>query len=104
MARGADVEWVMAAVNVLALAGRRIDAPGAPPKFPLDSLALVKERVRGLLVQQKTDVLVCAAASGADLIALGEARALGLRRRIVLPFAVGRFRSASVTDRPGDSG
>jgi hypothetical protein len=48
--------------------------------------------------------LVCSAACGADLVALEQARQLGLRRRIVLPFAPERFRKTSVVDRPGGWG
>ena len=48
--------------------------------------------------------LVSAPACGADLIALSEAGALGMRRRIVLPFDRQRFRETSVVDRPGDWG
>jgi hypothetical protein len=64
--------------RIAALAGRRIDAADAPPRFPLANVA--------------------------DLIALEAAGRLGLRRRIVLPFAAERFRATSVTDRPGDWG
>lgn len=49
-------------------------------------------------------MLVCSAACGADLVALDVAAALNIARRIVLPFAVDRFRQESVTDRPGDWG
>ena len=45
--------------------------------------------------------LVCAAACGADLVALQAARELELRRRIVLPFSVEMFKKSSVIDRPG---
>ena len=44
---------------------------------------------------------MCAAACGADLLALAAAAELGLRRRIVLPFAIQIFRARSVVDRPG---
>lgn len=45
--------------------------------------------------------LVCAAACGADLVALKTAGELGVRRRIVLPFSVEIFKKSSVIDRPG---
>ena len=48
--------------------------------------------------------MVASAACGADLVALEAAEQLGIRRRIVLPFGPERFRSTSVTDRPGDWG
>jgi hypothetical protein len=91
--------------TVVALAGRRIDAPDtAPPRFPLENVAAVRQRIADLLAAERVTDLVCAAACGADLIALEEAGRLGLRRRIVLPFAAERFRETSVTDRPGDWG
>ena len=90
---------------VIALAGRRIDAPHAdPPRFPSDSIALVRERIAQSLASERAVALVCSAACGADLLALKEAERLGIRRRIILPFAPERFRDTSVTDRPGDWG
>ena len=90
---------------IVALAGRRIDAPGTePPKFPLINVPLVRARLAEVLVAEGAEVLVCSAACGADLLALGEAERLGLRRRVVLPFAAERFRETSVVDRPGDWG
>ena len=90
---------------VVALAGRRVDAPGTePPRFPLENVPVVRERLAELLARERAAALVCSAACGADLLALGEAERLGLRRRVVLPFAPGRFRETSVVDRPGDWG
>ena len=90
--------------TVVALAGRRIDAPGAdPPRFPPERVPAVRQRLVDMLAAEQAAVLVCSAACGADLVAL-EAERLGLRRRIVLPFAAERFRTTSVTDRPGDWG
>jgi hypothetical protein len=90
---------------VLALAGRRIDAGGAdPPRFPLSQVLLVRRRIARLLVKESVVAVVCSGACGADLIALEEAKRLGLRRRIVLPFARERFRLFSVVDRPGNWG
>src|SRR5215510_14628657 len=91
--------------RVAALAGRRIDAADASTsRFPLANTELVRERLQALLRAEQSDALVCSAAYGADLIALDVAGALGLRRRVVLPFAAERFRQSSVTDRPGDWG
>jgi hypothetical protein len=91
--------------SVIALAGRRIDAPDTdPPRFPLKNMSIVRERLAVLLAAEHAKALVCSAACGADLIALEEAERLGLRRRIVLPFPPERFRETSVTDRPGDWG
>jgi hypothetical protein len=90
---------------VVALAGRRIDAPETDrPRFPLKNVPIVRRRLAALLSAENAEALVCSAACGADLIALEEAERLGLRRRIVLPFPPKRFRETSVTDRPGDWG
>jgi hypothetical protein len=90
---------------VIALAGRRIDAPDTnPPRFPLENVPMVRQRLADMFTAERTEALVCSAACGADLIALEEAERLGIRRRIVLPFSPDRFRSTSVTDRPGEWG
>jgi hypothetical protein len=91
--------------QVAALAGRRIDAAdAASARFPLANTEVVRARLQALLRAEQSRALICSAACGADLIALDVAGALGLRRRIVLPFAPERFRETSVTDRPGDWG
>jgi hypothetical protein len=64
----------------------------------------VPERIRAMLQTHHAAGLVSSAACGADLLALSEARKLGLRRRVVLPFDRKKFRSTSVTDRQGDWG
>ena len=88
---------------IIALSGRRIDPEGArPPRFPLGNVELVQERVRKLLQKEAVTAVVSSAACGADLLTLREARALGIRRRVVLPFDRRRFRETSVLDRPGD--
>jgi hypothetical protein len=90
---------------VVALAGRRVDAPGAePPRFPLENVPLVRGRIAELLAGEAAVALVCSGACGADLVALEEAERLGLRFRMVLPFPAARFRNTSVVDRPGDWG
>lgn len=61
----------------------------------------MKDAIRERLTSGGVRALVCAAACGADLLALSVASDLGLRRRIVLPFAVEVFRAGSVVDRPG---
>jgi hypothetical protein len=91
--------------RVAALAGRRIDAAdAATSRFPLANTKLVRGRLQALLRAEQSDALACSAACGGDLIALNVAGALGLRRRVVLPFVPERFRATSVTDRPGDWG
>jgi hypothetical protein len=89
---------------VIALAGRRVDAENAPERFPATRIPIVRERLRAFLLERHAAALVCSAACGADLLALGLAGDLGLRRRIVLPFAPERFRKTSVIDRGGDWG
>jgi hypothetical protein len=90
---------------IIALAGRRIDAPGADTsRFPLANVATVRARIRSLLVECQAHAVVCSAACGADLLALEAAGELGLRWRVVLPFARDSFRETSVVDRPGDWG
>ena len=90
---------------VIALAGRRIDASGAETtRFPISNVGVVRQRLRELFETLRAQALVSSAACGADLIALLEAGALGMRRRVVLPFDREQFRASSVTDRPGEWG
>ncbi len=90
---------------VIALAGRRVDAPGvAVPRFPEASVQLVAEEVARFFAEGSVRGLVSAAACGADIIALEAAGRLGMRRRVVLPSAPEVFRQSSVVDRPGDWG
>lgn len=89
---------------IVILAGRRIDEVNAKEeRFPLKNAERVAEEVRARLHDLGAEVLICAAACGADLIALNEAKAMGIRLRIVLPFSPERFRQTSVVDRPGNS-
>ncbi|MGY4282638.1 putative acylesterase/phospholipase RssA [Bradyrhizobium sp. LM2.7] len=91
--------------SVLALAGRRIDAPDTrPARFPVEAIPTVRRRLASLLARDRVVAIVCSASCGADLLALEEAERRGLRRRIVLPFPPDRFRQSSVIDRPGDWG
>lgn len=89
---------------IVALAGRRIDAEGAPVRFPLKQAPSVKGRLTRLLRALQPDALICSAACGADLLALEAAAALNIPVTIVLPFTPERFRETSVVDRPGDWG
>jgi hypothetical protein len=91
-------------MTVVALAGRRIDAVGAPARFPLDQAPRVRKRLDRLLRQLRPAALVCSAACGADLLALEAAESLNIPVIIALPFAPDRFRETSVVDRPGDWG
>jgi hypothetical protein len=90
---------------IVALAGRRIDAPDArEPRFPLQNIELVRQRIRGFFAQHRPTALVCSAANGADLLALELAGQLAIERQIILPFPAEVFRNTSVIDRPGDWG
>lgn len=90
---------------VIALAGRRIDAPGASQRrFPAENVDLVFNRLRTFFEEQKPSALVSSAACGADLLAIAAARELGIARHIILPFAAADFRQTSVADRGGDWG
>jgi hypothetical protein len=90
---------------IVALAGRRIDAPNQEePRFPLANIGDVQTRIRQQLKAHQATTLICSGACGADLLALEVAVELGLRFRLVLPFAPERFREVSVIDRPGDWG
>jgi hypothetical protein len=101
----ADISFHGWRVMIIALAGRRIDTPNAGiRRFPPENLELVRTRIRSVLQAKSVAVLISSAACGADLIALEEAGAMGLRCRIVLPFDAQRFRVTSVTDRPGNWG
>ncbi len=90
---------------IIALAGRRIDPlDAAVPRFPLEKSLAVRENIRRVLLEKHATALVCAAACGADLLALDAAGELGVQRHIILPFAPQQFRAASVVDRPGEWG
>jgi hypothetical protein len=90
---------------VIALAGRRIDGPDAsPPRFPLENVPLVRQRLGELFEREAATALVSSAACGADLVALTIAGGRGMRRRVILPFSRDTFRATSVTDRPGEWG
>lgn len=88
--------------TVVALAGRRIDAPDADEvRFPLENADAVRARLREVFRRCDAVALVCSAACGADLLALEVAGGLHLRRVVVLPFNAASFRRVSVIDRPG---
>jgi hypothetical protein len=90
---------------IVALAGRRVDFPDiAEMRLPPQNVDKVRERIREFLKANHASVLVCAAACGADLLALEAAGDLRIRRHIVLPCTRDVFRRTSVADRPGDWG
>jgi len=81
-------EWPRCRV-IAALAGRLTASP------------VVRARIGEALTASGAATLVCAAACGADLLALDVAGELGLRRCIVLPFAPEVVRERSVAGRAG---
>jgi hypothetical protein len=87
-------------VTVVALAGRRIDAPDAETRrFPPANEDTVREQLRGVFEELGATTIVSSAACGADLVALEVAGVMGLRRVVVLPWERDRFRERSVVDR-----
>jgi hypothetical protein len=90
---------------ILALAGRRIDNATLPlPQFPLGNIGIVRRRIESEFRRLQARILISSAACGADLLALDVAGELGIARHVVLPFDQVRFRTSSVTDRPGTWG
>lgn len=90
---------------IVALAGRRIDAPKADSKrFPAENADKVKQQIQDFFKEHNATALVSAAACGADILALEVAGELGIRRRIILPYDKKSFRASSVADRAGDWG
>lgn len=90
---------------IIALAGRRVDPTDAEvERFPPAEVGRVRDRLRTLLGDAGATALVGSGACGSDLLAMEVAGELGLRRRMVLPFELGRFRATSVADRPGNWG
>jgi hypothetical protein len=90
---------------IIAVAGRRIDAIDTKtPRFPLENVPDVEHRLDELFERATATAMVASAACGADLLALTVAGKRGMRRRVVLPFSRDKFRTTSVTDRPGNWG
>jgi hypothetical protein len=84
---------------IAALAGRRIDAKdSAATRFPLKNAPAVADRIRSRFQSLAISTLVCAAARGADLLALDVAGELSIRRCVVLPGNAASFRASSVVD------
>jgi hypothetical protein len=88
---------------IIALAGRRVDRPGANQKrFPPENTERVQRQISDFLKSAEATTLVCAAACGSDILALEAAGALGIRRRVVLPYDRETFKQSSVADCLGD--
>jgi len=89
--------------KIVALAGRRIDAPNAALRhFPAQKVEPVSIRTRSTFEVEAVRTLASSAACGDDLIALAQARVLGWRQPAILPFDLQLFRRTSVKDCSGD--
>jgi len=78
---------------VVALAGRRIDAPDAQAsRFPSVLADSVKQKLIICLSSVNATHLVSSGACGADLLALEAAEELGINKTMVLPFDTDTFR------------
>jgi hypothetical protein len=87
--------------SIVAVAGRRIDAADAQTtRFPYGNTDAVRAALSRTLESTAALLVVCSAACGSDLLALDTASVIGIRTRIVLPFAPDVFRETSVVDRP----
>lgn len=92
-----------AATAVVVVAGRRIDAPDAAvTRFPLHNRDRIRQAIAFALGSEPVSAIISSGACGADLLALDAARDAGIRRRVILPFEIDRFKKTSVMDRPGD--
>ncbi len=88
---------------ILTFAGNRLDeADRTTPRFPVARAASVATEVRTALGQRHPTLVVGAAASGADLIVLEEAREMGIACHVVLPLTIDEFRRTSVADQGPD--
>ena len=84
---------------IVTFAGNRIDEPNrVDTRFPPSNESAVRERVAAYLESAQPEQVVGAAAAGADLIVLSEARRLAIPVHIVLPLTIERFRRRSVAD------
>jgi hypothetical protein len=87
--------------SIVAVAGRRIDAADAQTaRFPYGNADAVRAAFARTLENAAAMLVVASAACGSDLLALDAASVLGIRTRIILPFAPDVFRETSVVDRP----
>jgi broad specificity phosphatase PhoE len=86
---------------IVAVAGRRIDADDATPRFPLARRRTVARQIDRALKQLGATAVVSSAACGADLLALDAARKRGIEQYIVLPYRRDWFLVDSVLDRRG---
>ena len=88
--------------SIIAFAGRRVDPPGAAYcRFPPQMIPHVKQQILSCFSKLRPSRLVCAAAAGADLLALSVADELRIPYTLILPTSEKTFREKSVADRPG---
>ena len=87
--------------SIVAVAGRRVDAADTQTtRFPHGNVDAVRAALSRTLENAAAMLVVASAACGSDLLALDAASVLGIRVRIILPFAPEVFRETSVVDRP----
>lgn len=85
---------------IIVYAGNRIDEPDrTPSRFPTSNVERVRQEIRALLDEKRPSCVVGAAAAGADLIILSEARRAAIPAHIVLPLPAAEFRRLSVADQ-----
>lgn len=90
---------------IVALAGRRIDAPDSDtPRFPSALVDTIRQKLIEFLDFTHATHLVSSGACGADLLAMQAATELAIDKTMILPFDAATFRDTSVTDRPGEWG
>ena len=70
---------------VVTFTGHRLDEATAEPRFPLNSLALVRERLQERLGNRQIRIAFCSLSEGADILFAQVALAAGLELNIVLP-------------------
>jgi hypothetical protein len=84
-------------------AGNRIDAADRrEPRFPPSQVGAVAQRVGRLLDVMRPAGVVSAAAAGADLIVLDEARRREIPLHVFLPIAADEFVRASIADHDAE--
>lgn len=95
------LDAVLPVPRVLAYAGHRVDAADRPqPRFPASKVQAVRHAIQGKLAQLGNVHGFGGAASGTDLMVLGELAAKGLTATVVLPFPAAAFAEVSVGGKP----
>lgn len=82
---------------VLAFSGHMLDAPTrSNPRFPADSVALVKQQIEAVLAKLDAGISYSSAACGSDVIFLECMQARGGETNVILPFDSEDFYDTSV--------